>query len=990
MTRTTQFLPVVLVVTALLALAPGRARAQSPTPKVFAACYVSSTGTIYLINEPGLRTQCQNDKHVQFSWIDGVPGYDHGFLNGLADDDHPQYLLADGTRPLAGHLHAGGFRIAGLAAGTEAGDAVRFEQAVKGGDAAGGDLAGSYPNPSVAKLRGQAVSGTPPTNGQVLTFAGGAWTPLTPPEPVTATPDNIPNTIVQRDASGGFAAGPVTLGGGRAQVNADGGFVVTGNVGGVGAIPATGAGVRLVWHPGKAALRAGALDALRPDGWDDENVGHRSVAFGHNTAASGSESVAMGHSTTASGEQSTALGFQTTATRDRSTALGDRTTASGFASLAAGSQTIASGSFSTAMGMLASTNSRNGSFVYGDVSTGGTGTLVEATASNQFVVRASGGFRLRTAPDLSTGCDLAAGALTCTGTIASASGGFQFPDGSVQTTANAGGVTDHGALTGLADDDHPQYLLADGVRASTNGFAVTGTFGSGAIPATGRGARLMWYPGKAAFRAGEVLAGSEWDDANVGRGSTAMGRNTTASGEGSIAMGDGATASGAFSVAMGALVTASNHSAVAVGNNARATGSVAVAIGTSTTASGASSVALGGGTTASGDNSTALGVLASTNSHRGAFVYGDASGSTIVNATADNSFVVRASGGFRLRSATDLSTGCDIAAGALTCTGAIASGSGGFRFPDGTVQTTAGAGGVTDHGALTGLTDDDHPQYLLTDGARSTTDGFAVTGTFGSGAIPASGAGTRLLWYPRKAAFRAGAVDAGQWDDASIGDYSTAMGLLTTASGAVSTALGSHTTASGLDATALGSFTTASGRRSLATGVFASTNNMPGSFVYGDESTFGTGVLVQPTAANQFVVRASGGVRLRTAPDLSTGCDIATGALTCTGTIASASGGFRFPDGSVQTEAATSGLSNVTIVSQGGTIPAGMLNSAVALSCPAGSKVTSGGFRLASPSAQVYSSYPSSTVQFGDRWIVEAANPSSADVGLSVFAVCVS
>jgi hypothetical protein len=31
-----------------------------------------------------------------------------------------------------------------------------------------------------------------------------------------------------------------------------------------------------------------------------------------------------------------------------------------------------------------------------------------------------------------------------------------------------GGVTDHGALTGLADDDHTQYLLADGTRTATS------------------------------------------------------------------------------------------------------------------------------------------------------------------------------------------------------------------------------------------------------------------------------------------------------------------------------------------------------------------------------------------------------------------------------------------------------------------------------------------------------------------------------------------
>ncbi len=67
-----------------------------------------------------------------------------------------------------------------------------------------------------------------------------------------------------------------------------------------------------------------------------------------------------------------------------------------------------------------------------------------------------------------------------------------------------GAGADHGALAGLGDDDHAQYLLADGVRSSVNGFAVTSATGVGVIPATGAGTRLMWYPKKAAFRAGAV------------------------------------------------------------------------------------------------------------------------------------------------------------------------------------------------------------------------------------------------------------------------------------------------------------------------------------------------------------------------------------------------------------------------------------------------------------------------------------------------------
>src|SRR6478672_10012063 len=57
----------------------------------------------------------------------------------------------------------------------------------------------------------------------------------------------------------------------------------------------------------------------------------------------------------------------------------------------------------------------------------------------------------------------------------------------VPTPAPNGGVTSHGALTGLLNDDHPQYLLTDGLRASTNGFAVSGVLNTGSIPATGAG-----------------------------------------------------------------------------------------------------------------------------------------------------------------------------------------------------------------------------------------------------------------------------------------------------------------------------------------------------------------------------------------------------------------------------------------------------------------------------------------------------------------------
>lgn len=49
-------------------------------------------------------------------------------------------------------------------------DGKHAAELVKAGDAAGGDLSSTYPNPTVSKIRGQAVSTTPPSDGQVLTW----------------------------------------------------------------------------------------------------------------------------------------------------------------------------------------------------------------------------------------------------------------------------------------------------------------------------------------------------------------------------------------------------------------------------------------------------------------------------------------------------------------------------------------------------------------------------------------------------------------------------------------------------------------------------------------------------------------------------------------------------------------------------------------------------------------------------------------------------
>jgi hypothetical protein len=188
-----------------------------------------------------------------------------------------------------------------------------------------------------------------------------------------------------------------------------------------------------------------------------------------------------------------------------------------------------------------------------------------------------------------------------------------------------------------------------------------------------------------------------------------------------------------------------------------------------------------------------------------------------------------------------------------------------------------------------------------------------------SDVIPATGAGRRVMWHSSTAAFRAGSANGNEWDlvnlgvgsvglggnvvasgrlsaalgasTRAIGDYafaagqdttasgenSTALGWQSTASGFNSTATGESTLASGTSATAIGYSTIASGDYSTAIGSWVGTNGHIGAFIYGDASTT---TRTDAAADNEFVVRAAGGVRLRTSSGLTTGCNLPAGSGT--------------------------------------------------------------------------------------------------------------
>ena len=201
------------------------------------------------------------------------------------------------------------------------------------------------------------------------------------------------------------------------------------------------------------------------------------------------------------------------------------------------------------------------------------------------------------------------------------------------------------------------------VLGNDGSLLARGKYLTGPLPMTGAGMRMMWYPARGAFRAGNATS-TEWDSLNVDDYTFAFGNQVTASGYGSFAMGDQVTVTSTVGTGFGSAVRVFGTAAFSAGASNVAGGFCSTVIGYTDSAMGQGCVALGYRMLAREDYSVAIGYRGRA-IHEGALVLSDASSlsatlSSYTTSSAANQMTARYAGGYRFFTNDDMNVGVSL------------------------------------------------------------------------------------------------------------------------------------------------------------------------------------------------------------------------------------------------------------------------------------------------------------------------------------------
>ncbi len=669
------------------------------------------------------------------------------------------------------------------------------------GQIAGGDLTGTYPNPTItsnainaAKIADTNVTMTKIQQagaiiGQVIKWNGSAWAPrvdsvgIADNAWVRGSPDSVLFTISQLGIARGGADN--MLWGTNRFTHTNLGVACTTGTSGQNSLYSTISGGHRNNASDYATVSGGSINNAS-GGW--ATIGGGAL----NTASGNFATIGGGEVNTASNILTTIGGGYHGITSGYSATIGG-----GFYNRARGDYSVVSG------GGGASVADSNSAMGVNSVIGGGHGNIASGDSST-----IGGGARNTTS---GTSTTIGGGiSNTASGYYATVSGGDQnTTSGDLSTIGGGAGNTASNIYSTIGGG---QGNTASNIYATVGGGHVCIVSGYGATIGGG-----FFNKARADYSVVSGGGGFSERDSN-----SAMGVNSAiGGGHGNIASGDSSTISG------GARNKASSTIAtVGGGYSNTASGAYStVGGGYYNTASGAySTVPSGISNTASGNYSLATGRRAKAN-HTGTFVWADSTNADFAS-TGANQFLIRANGNVGINTNSPSSP--------LTVNGIIQSTTGGIKFPDNSVQTTAAAGsGVylpLGGGTMTG--------------AITNTGDPAITmgkGNFGTGNI-----------NPGTQAFVAGSNNKAQGNYSVVGggggaivsDSNSAIGNNSTISGGHSNVAsgdtstisgGTHNTASGLFASVGG------GAHHIASGLEATVSGGYWNFASGGEATVGGG-----------------------------------------------------------------------------------------------------------------------------------------------------